>query len=66
MAQPIPKRWRADTFRSVVFLGQEGGSSVLKIGSLMLMSLRELADYQVAQSHASRRSACRFASVINA
>ena len=23
--QPIPKRWRADTFRSVVVLGQEGG-----------------------------------------
>ena len=42
--QPIPKRWRAETLRDVY------------LGSL---SLRELADYQVAQSHASRRSACR-------
>ena len=23
--QPIPKRWRAHTFRRVVFLGHEGG-----------------------------------------
>ena len=42
------------------------GSFVLGMGSFALTSLRELADYQVAQSHASRRSACRLSAVINA
>ena len=49
-----------------IFMGARVGSFVLVMGSLMLMSLRELADYQVAQSHASRRSACRLFAVINA
>ena len=60
--QPIPKRWMAAALRDIVFHGHEGGYSVLVMGSLMLMSLRELTDFQVAQSHASRRSACWFLS----
>ena len=42
------------------------GSFVLGMGSFTLMSPRDLADYHVAQSHASRRSACRLFVVINA
>ena len=42
------------------------GFFALGLGSFMLMNLRELAEYQVAQSHASRRSACRLFAVINA
>ena len=30
------------------------GFFILGLGSVMLMNLRELAEYQVAQSHASR------------
>ena len=57
--QPIPKSWKADTFGNAVFHGHEGG--IFCSGSRL-----ELADHQVAQSHACRRSACRFLSVINA
>ena len=57
--QPIPKRWKIDTLKDVRIPGVRVGCFVLGMGSFMLMSLRELAEYQVAQSHASRRSACR-------
>ena len=46
----------------LIFMGIRVGSFVLEMGSLMFVSVRELADHQVAQSHASRRSACRFVS----
>ena len=48
------------------FLGVRVGFFALGLGSFMLMNLRELAEYQVAQSHASRRSACRLFALINA
>ena len=55
-----------EPIRSVFFfMGTRVGSFVLGVGSLILVRVRELADHQVAQSHASRRSACRFLSVIN-
>ena len=47
-----------------VFLGLRLGFFALGLGSFMLMNLRELAEYQVAQSHASRRSACRLFVVV--
>ena len=57
--QPIPKRWKADTLEDVAFRSRSRGSFVLQLGYLTLVSPRELAEHQVAQSHASRGSACR-------
>ena len=44
----------------LLFMSRKRGSFVLELGYLTFVSPRKLAEHQVAQSHASRGSACRF------